>query len=79
LIWDDGVFWSADTRLGSGCSLESAGKLGAVHIGDTEILQIVAILLLLRGLSQALQQKVGKNAFKETLCVSLIQNHAPRG
>jgi hypothetical protein len=40
VISDNGVFWSTDTPTGKGYSLEFAGKLGAVHIGDPDILKI---------------------------------------
>ncbi|MDZ7260683.1 MAG: T9SS type A sorting domain-containing protein [candidate division KSB1 bacterium] len=46
LIWSDGVFWSTDTPTGKGYSLEFAGKLGAVHIGDPDILKIVGYITL---------------------------------
>jgi len=45
-IWSDGVFWSTDTPTGTGYSLEFAGKLGAVHIGDPDILKIVGDITL---------------------------------
>lgn len=45
-IWSDGVFWSTDTPTGKGYSLEFTGKLGAVHIGDPDILKIVGDITL---------------------------------
>jgi len=46
VIWTDGVSWSTDTPTGKGYSLEFAGKLGAVHIGDPDILKIVGDITL---------------------------------
>jgi hypothetical protein len=45
-IWSDGVFWSDDTPSGTGHSLEFAGKLGGVYIGDPDILKIVGDITL---------------------------------
>jgi hypothetical protein len=45
-IWSEGVFWSDDTPSGTGHSLEFAGKLGAVQIGDPDILKIVGDITL---------------------------------
>jgi hypothetical protein len=46
VIWTDGVSWSTDTPTGTGYSLEFAGKLGAVQIGDPDILKIVGDITL---------------------------------
>jgi hypothetical protein len=46
MIWENGVSWSTDTPTGKGYSLEFAGKLGAVHIADPDILKIVGDITL---------------------------------
>jgi hypothetical protein len=45
-IWSDGVFWSDDTPLGTGHSLEFSGKLGGVYIGDPDTLKIIGDITL---------------------------------
>ena len=45
-IWESGVTWTTDTPTGNGYALQFADELGAVDIGDPEILQIVGDITL---------------------------------